>query len=142
MLVVGAHSDRTGERLIHIAVAATVAAIGFSMSAWMHEPVLIVLGLSLAMGGLLSTHGPIWPLPSTFLSGSAAAGGIALMASVANLAGFVGPYTMGLLKGASGSFGAGLMGLAVVSLAGSAVALSLRGVPAFGRPPEAGGGGA
>jgi MFS transporter, ACS family, tartrate transporter len=64
------------------------------------------------------------------------------MASVANLAGFVGPYTMGLLKGASGSFAAGLMGLAVVSLAGSAVALSLRGVPAFGRPPVAGGGGA
>jgi ACS family tartrate transporter-like MFS transporter len=142
MVVVGAHSDRTGERLIHIAVAAMVAAAGFWLSAWMHQPVLIVLGLSLAMGGLLSTHGPIWPLPSTFLNGSAAAGGIALMASVANLAGFVGPYAMGLLKGASGSFAGGLMGLAVVSLAGAAVALSLRGVPAFGRPPGASAGGA
>ena len=138
MVVVGAHSDRTGERLIHIAAAATVAAVGFLASAWMREPVLIVVGLSLAAAGLLSTHGPIWPLPSIFLSGSAAAGGIALMASVANLAGFVGPYTMGLLKGATGSFSAGLVALAAVSLAGAAVALSLRRVPALNPPSGAG----
>jgi ACS family tartrate transporter-like MFS transporter len=50
---------------------------------------------------------------------------------VANLAGFVGPYTMGLLKGATGSFSAGLVALAAVSLAGAAVALSLRRVPAL-----------
>jgi MFS transporter, ACS family, tartrate transporter len=136
MVIVGAHSDRTGERLFHIAAAVTVAAVGFLASAWLQQPVLIVLGLSLAMGGLLSTHGPIWPLPSTFLTGSAAAGGIALMASVANLAGFVGPYTMGLLKQASGSFTPGLVALAAVSLGGAAAALSLRTVPAFRRPRD------
>ena len=128
MVAVGAHSDRTGERPLHIAAMATVAAIGFLAAAWVHEPVLIVLAVSLATAGLLSTHGPIWPLPSTFLSGSAAAGGIALMASVANVAGFIGPYTMGLLKGATGSFSPGLVALGVVSLAGAAVALSLRGI--------------
>ncbi len=126
MVLVGAHSDRSGERLLHISASATGAAIGFLGSAYLHSPVLVVLALSLAAAGLLSSHGPFWPLPSVFLSGSAAAGGIALIVSVANLAGFVGPYVMGLLKGSSGSFRSGLLGLALASLAGAALALWLR----------------
>lgn len=126
MVLVGAHSDRSGERLLHISASATGAAIGFLGSAYLHSPVLVVLALSLAAAGLLSSHGPFWPLPSVFLSGSAAAGGIALIVSVANLAGFVGPYVMGVLKGSSGSFQSGLLGLALASLAGAALALWLR----------------
>jgi MFS transporter, ACS family, tartrate transporter len=126
MVLVGAHSDRTGERLLHIAAAAATAALGFLGSAYLHSPVLVVLALSLAAAGLLSSHGPFWPLPSIFLGGSAAAGGIALIVSIANLAGFVGPYLMGVLRGASGSFQSGLLGLAVASLAGAALALWLR----------------
>jgi ACS family tartrate transporter-like MFS transporter len=126
MVLVGAHSDRSGERLLHIAASATAAAIGFLGSAYLHSPMLVVLALSLAAAGLLSSHGPFWPLPSVFLSGSAAAGGIALIVSVANLAGFVGPYVMGLLKGSSGSFQSGLLGLGVASLAGAVLALWLR----------------
>jgi ACS family tartrate transporter-like MFS transporter len=126
MVLVGAHSDRTGERLLHISAAATVAAIGFLGSAFLQSPVLIVLALSLAAAGLLSSHGPFWPLPSVFLGGSAAAGGIALVVSIANLAGFAGPYVIGLLKGASGSFQSGLVGLALASLGGAALALWMR----------------
>jgi MFS transporter, ACS family, tartrate transporter len=126
MVLVGAHSDRTGERLLHISASAAAAAIGFLGSAYLHSPVLVVLALSLAAAGLLSSHGPFWPLPSVFLGGSAAAGGIALIVSVANLAGFVGPYVVGLLKGSSGSFQSGLLGLALASLAGAALALWLR----------------
>jgi len=129
MVVVGAHSDRSGERLLHVAATATLAAIGFLVRASFHSPVGIVLGLSLAAAGLLSSHGPFWPIPSTFLSGSAAAGGIALICSIANLGGFIGPYVMGLLKRASGGFESGLVLLALASFAGAILALRLRRAP-------------
>jgi ACS family tartrate transporter-like MFS transporter len=134
MVLVGAHSDRSGERLGHIAATAAAAAVGFLASAYAHSPVVAVLALSVAAAGLLSSHGPFWTLPTTFLSGTAAAGGIALICSVANLAGFVGPYSLGLLKRASGNFHSGLLLLALVSLAGAALALRLRVAPAL-RPP-------
>jgi MFS transporter, ACS family, tartrate transporter len=126
MVLVGAHSDRSGERLLHVAGCATAAAVGFAASAWLHSPVGVVLALSVAAAGLLSSHGPFWPLPSSFLSGSAAAGGIALIASIANVAGFLGPYATGVLRGASGGYGTGLMVLGLVSLAGAAMAVWLR----------------
>ena len=70
-MLVGAHSDRTGERVLHIAAAAMTAACGFLASAYLHWPLLIVLALSVAMVGLRSAVGPFWTLPSTFLSGTA-----------------------------------------------------------------------
>jgi ACS family tartrate transporter-like MFS transporter len=103
-------------------------------SAYLHSTVPVVLALSLAAAGLLSTHGPIWPLPATFLSGSAAAGGIAVMTSVANLGGFLGPYAVGVLKERTGSFQSGLLLLAIASLAGAAFALWLRRSPVLRRP--------
>jgi ACS family tartrate transporter-like MFS transporter len=137
MVLVGAHSDRTGERLVHIAVSATTAAVAFLASAYLHSPVLIVLALSLAAAGLLSSQGPFWTLPSVFMSGSAAAAGIGLINSVANLAGFVGPYTIGLLKGASGTFHSGLLLLALVPLAGAVLVLRLRRAPVLITVPKA-----
>ena len=136
MVLVGAHSDRTGERLLHIVASATTAGIAFLASAYFHSPLLIVLALSLAAAGLLSSQGPFWTLPSAFLSGSAAAAGIALINSVANLAGFVGPYVIGLLKGASGTFHSGLLLLAIVPLAGAALAFRLRHAPALVTAPK------
>jgi MFS family permease len=136
MVLVGAHSDRSGERLLHIAASATAAGLGFLASAWLHSPPLVVLALAVAAAGLLSSHGPFWPLPSVFLSGSAAAGGIALIVSVANLGGFLGPYAMGLLKRSSGNFQSGLFALAVVSLAGAALAMRLRRAPMLTTPPR------
>ena len=129
MVVVGAHSDRTGERLGHIAAAAAAAAVGLAAGAYLHSTVPVVIALSLAAAGLLSTHGPIWPLPAMFLTGSAAAGGIAVMTTVANLGGFLGPYAVGVLKQRTGSFQEGLLLLAVASLAGAALALWMRRSP-------------
>lgn len=126
MVLVGAHSDRSGERLLHIAATGLAATFGFLASAYLHSPVLIVLALSLAAVGLRSAAGPFWTLPSAFLTGSAAAGGIALINSVSNLSGFVGPYAIGLLRGATGTFHSGLLLLALVPLAGAALALHLR----------------
>jgi len=126
MVIVAAHSDRTGERPLHIAAASVAAAIGFFGCALVQSPVLAVVFLSIAAAGLLSSHGPFWPLPSRFLTGAAAAGGIALVNSIANLSGFVGPYAIGLLNGASGNFHTGLLLLACVPLVGMALALRLR----------------
>ena len=126
MVLVAAHSDRTGERCLHIALASAVAAAGFLGCALVQSPVLAVLFLSLASAGILSAHGPFWPLPSKFLTGAAAAGGIALINSLANLSGFAGPYAIGLLNSASGDFRTGLLLLAFVPLAGMGLALRLR----------------
>jgi MFS transporter, ACS family, tartrate transporter len=126
MVIVAAHSDRTGERCLHIAAASAVAAVGFLGSALVQSPVLMVMFLSLASAGLLSVHGPVWPLPSKFLTGAAAAGGIALINSLSNLSGFAGPFAIGLLSGASGNFRSGLLLLAIVPLAGMVLALRLR----------------
>jgi ACS family tartrate transporter-like MFS transporter len=126
MMIVAAHSDRTGERCLHIAAASGFAAVGFLGCALVQSPALAVTFLSVAAAGLLSAHGPFWPLPSKFLTGAAAAGGIALINSLSNLSGFAGPYAIGLLNGASGNFRSGLLLLAFVPLAGMALALRLR----------------
>ncbi len=131
LLFVGAHSDRSGERLLHIAVCAAAASIGFFASAWSQSTIIVVLALSLAAAGLHGTMGPFWTLPSAFLTGSAAAGAIALMNSLANLSGFIGPYAIGLLRSSSGNFHTGLLLLALVPLMGAVLALRLRSSPAL-----------
>jgi MFS transporter, ACS family, tartrate transporter len=126
MVIVAAHSDRTGERCLYIASTSAIAAVGFLGCALVNSPALVVVLLSLASAALLSAHGPFWPLPSMFLTGTAAAGGIALINSLSNLSGFAGPYVIGLLNDASGDFRTGFLLLACVPLAGMALALRLR----------------
>jgi ACS family tartrate transporter-like MFS transporter len=125
MMIVAAHSDRTGERCLHIAAASAVSAVGFLGGALVQSPTFAVVLLSLAAAGM-SAHGPFWSLPSQFLTGAAAAGGIALINSLANLSGFAGPYSIGLLTNASGDFRSGLLLLAFVPVAGMALVLRLR----------------
>ncbi len=136
MVVVGAHSDRTGERLEHIAAAAVTGALGLAAGAYLHSTAPVVIAFSVAAAGLLSTHGPIWPLPATFLTGSAAAGGIAVMTSVANLGGFLGPYAVGVLRERTGGYQEGLLLLALISLAGAGLALWLRRSPILRGEPR------
>jgi len=103
MLVTGSHSDRTGERRWHVAIAAASSAIGFALSAYLKNPYLAMAALTLAFVGLKSTLGPFWALGTLFLSGTAAAGGIALINSVGNLGGFVGPMLVGIITDRTGS---------------------------------------
>ena len=129
MVAVGAHSDGRGERCLYIAGASAAAAIGFTASAFVHSFPLILVSLSVALAGLWSFHGPFWTLPSQFLTGSAAAGGIAVINTMSALSGFVGPFVVGLLKGASGDFRTGFLMLALASLVGAGMALALRRSP-------------
>ena len=129
MVVVGAHSDRRGERRWHLAGSAFVGAAGLLASASVTSPVGSLLALSLGALGVWSALGPFWARSATFASGSAAAGAIALVNSVGNLGGFLGPYLIGLVKERTHGFAGGL-----AVLAGGLV---LAGVIALGLPDEA-----
>jgi ACS family tartrate transporter-like MFS transporter len=105
-------SDRAGERVRHVAVAALLGAAGLVVAAFTQGNIASVIALAVGMAGTLAAISVFWALPSGFLRGTAAAGGIALINSIANLAGFVGPYLMGWLKTATGGYAAGLFVLA------------------------------
>ena len=103
MIFVGQYSDRTGERRKIVAAAAVTAAVGFALAAYFTNPYLAMAALTLAFVGIKSTIGPFWAISTAFLSGTAAAGGIALINSVGNLGGFFGPFLVGLIKDKTGS---------------------------------------
>jgi len=129
-VIVGAHSDRTGERYLHIAAPAFVGAVGMAASAYVHSPIVGVLALSIAAAGIWSAVPVFWSLPTAFLTGTAAAGAIALINSFGNLAGFVGPLIIGRVHDATGSYSVGLLVVAASLLGSVALALSLRRTPA------------
>jgi sugar phosphate permease len=94
MTLLGAHSDRTGERRGHVALAAFVAAGGWVLA--LHaDPRLALVGFCLAQMGMMSMLPVFWAMPTAFLGGVAAAGGIALINSIANLGGLFGPTILG-----------------------------------------------
>jgi nitrate/nitrite transporter NarK len=126
MVLNGAHSDRTGERRWHVAVPALVAAAGFALSAVVDSPLLFLLALVLVQVGIMSMLPVYWSLPTAFLSGVAAAGGIALINSVGNLGGFAGPNIVGQLQAATGSFTPGLLAMAATMFMGGVLALFVR----------------
>jgi ACS family tartrate transporter-like MFS transporter len=130
MLSVGHHSDRTGERRWHVAVAATSSALGFALSAYFKNPYFGLAALALAFAGAKSTLGPFWALTTAFLSGPAAAGGIALINSVGNLGGFFGPYIVGVIKDRTQSNLAALLFLGTALLCMGLLALAIRPVTA------------
>src|SRR3989475_12099220 len=99
MVLVARHSDRTGERRRHVAVPAFAAAVGLIVGGLgQRHPTFAFLALCLAATGIWSTLGPFWSLPTAFLSGTAAAGGSALLHSVGEIGGFVGAAGVGVLQ--------------------------------------------
>ncbi len=126
MVVVGNHSDRTGERRWHVAGCALVAAGALTLAAFSASTIGVVAGLSFAMFGVSAMVGPFWTLSSTLLSGLRASAGIAVINSIGNLGGFVGPNILGLTRSSSGNFRNGLLVLAGGMVLGAGVALSVR----------------
>ncbi len=107
-------SDRTGERIWHVALPAMLMVASLLVASLSHANLVIFVALSLVQVGALSMQGPFWVLPSTFLGGAAAASGIALINSIGTGGGgFVGPYMVGLMRELTGSFAAGIATLAI-----------------------------
>ena len=137
------HSDRTGERRWHVAGAALLGAAGFAATARAGSAAGALVALSVAMAGLASMFGPFWTLATAHLRGTGAAAGIALINSIGNVGGFVGPYLLGYAVDRTGRFSAGLLLVAATLAAGGALVLAVRqpprGAPAASPPPAAGG---
>jgi D-galactonate transporter len=125
MVLVSRSSDRKMERKYHAAIPAIVAGIALVLLGAAHSAFSSILFLSFASVGIYSVYGPYWSIPSDFLTGVAAASGIALIHSVANLGGFAGPYAIGVVSQKTGSLFGGLAFTGVSLFACAALALFL-----------------
>jgi ACS family tartrate transporter-like MFS transporter len=112
MVLIGRSSDKSGERVLHVAGSAALASLGFIGAAFFKSPLAVMLSFSLASLGIYGALAVFWTLPTAILRGMAAAGGLALLNSFANLGGFFGPYLMGWLKELTGDYSLGLLVLA------------------------------
>jgi MFS family permease len=114
------HSDKTGERRWHVAIPALVAALGWAAlpSVQTNAP-LALLMVSLATAGTLGLTGPFWTLPSSFLTGKAAAGGIALLSTFAGVGSVFSPMLVGWLSATTGSLSMGQYYFAALMLIGA-----------------------
>ncbi len=126
MIAIGRSSDRSNERKWHFAACLWWAAAGLLLASLPVSPAVALVALSLAVSGRWSGVAPFWGLSTAFLSGRAAAGAIALVNSVGNLGGFVGPYLMGWFKDHTGAYTVGLRVLASVAFCGGLLALTIR----------------
>ena len=137
MVLVGMSSDRTGERHLHLAASVTVGAIGLVLSSLTTQPVLALIALSIAAAGIWGGLGPFWAMPTAYLSGTAAAGGIALINSVGNLGGFLGPSLVGGIVQRTGNFSLALFTIAGSLVIACVLVLVLRAVSAAPPPRHA-----
>ena len=126
MVIVGRHSDRTAERRWHVLMPALVSAAGLCLAAASHGIAWSVVSLSIAMLGLASMFGPFWALATSTMGGVGAAASIALVNSVGNTGGFVGPYLLGAINDATHSFALGLLAIAAMLAGGATLVLFVR----------------
>ena len=117
----GHSSDRHKERRRHLIAASTVAAIGLAGTAFFTGSAWALATMSVAAVGLYGSRPCFWPMPSQFLTGASAAVGIALINSIGNLGGYVGPFVVGWIKQSTNSFEMGLYFLAACALLSSLI---------------------
>jgi nitrate/nitrite transporter NarK len=127
MVLIGRHSDRTGERKRHVAVCALTGAAGLVVAIlFPHSVPLLIAGFTLSQVGQRSVMSVFWAMPPMLLAGTAAAAGIALINAVGNLGGFVGPTVMGALRQGTGAYTSGLLVLASALVVESVLVMSIR----------------
>ncbi|MGH9372110.1 MAG: MFS transporter [Vicinamibacterales bacterium] len=136
MVLVGRHSDRTGERKLHVAACAITAAVGLLLAvAFQGNIWLLVLSFTLSQMGQRSVMSVFWAIPPMFLGGTAAAAGIALINAIGNLGGFFGPSMMGWLRDLTGGYSGGLLVLAAALTIEAVLVATLRLPPVKGDSP-------
>ena len=125
MILWGRSSDVRGERIWHVALPALLGAVGFVVASLVHSYLLVLLALTVATMGIHATWGPFFSLPSSFLRGTAAAGGIALIVAAGNLGGALGTNLMGVLKQETGGYATGMAALALGLVLSAIIVLAL-----------------
>ena len=119
----GRHSDATGERSLHVALPPALAALALVAGGWLGGPVVAFVALCLAAIGIYAGLPAFWALASRGLQGAAAAGAIALINSLGNIGGFLGPFAIGMVKQRTGSFAISMLFIASCLAVGSAIVL-------------------
>ena len=127
MLLVAASSDRRNERFYHAGLGGLLITAGFTGAALLPMPIMRIVFLGMVIIGCNALLSPFWCLPSRILGGEAAAVGIALVNSIGNIGGFIGPYAIGFLKDATGSNNGSFLGLAACGVGVTLFCISLRG---------------
>ncbi|TPG20972.1 MFS transporter [Sphingomonas koreensis] len=123
MVAMGRSGDRRQERRWHLAIPMLLGAVGLLVAASASNPALSLFGMTLAAMGALTGLPMFWPLTNDYLTATTAAGGLALINSIGQIAGFASPYLVGWIKDATGGTGYALCGLAFALLAGTLVVL-------------------
>ena len=119
MVLVGMHSDRSGERRLHVAVPALIGALALGVAAYSTSLTLTIAGLSVGAMAIWCMCAPFWAMPVSLLNDTAAAAGIAFINSLGTLGGFFGPWIIGWVKTATGGFRGGLLAIgATLGLSG------------------------
>ena len=137
IILVGWSSDKTGERRWHTALSMMVAGVGLMLSLVAGDHAALALSMfCLAGAGMYSYLPGFWALPTSFLTGTAAAASIGLINSFGNLGGFVGPYVIGYLKSVTDSFAGGVLYLSVSALVAAVLIVALRATKQTGRLVE------
>ncbi|WP_308819727.1 MFS transporter [Pseudonocardia alni] len=126
MVLWARHSDRSGERGLHVAVPAVVGAVAIAGALYMDSPLLVMACVTVCAIGVFAAIPPFWALPNAFLTGAGAAAGIGLINSFGNLSGFAGPFVAGWLKDLTGDSRAGMWVVAVMMLMSAAIAVAFR----------------
>ncbi|WP_213064455.1 MFS transporter [Acinetobacter sp. ACNIH1] len=118
LLIIPLSTDKLNDRYGHLSFLYALGACGMFFSAWLTSPVMQLIALSVVAFALFSTTAVFWTLPGRFLTGASAAAGIALINSVGNLGGYIGPFGIGLLKQYTGNMASGLYFLTIVMIFG------------------------
>ncbi|MFZ1014543.1 MAG: MFS transporter [Terracidiphilus sp.] len=126
MVLWARHSDATLERIWHVAIPCFIGGVGLIWAGYAQATTAVVLALVAANFGVNGTKGPIWAVPSQFLSGARAAAGIGMINAIGNLGGFVGPYLIGWIKGHWGSYAGGLNAVGALTALSGVVMLAIR----------------
>jgi MFS transporter, ACS family, tartrate transporter len=122
MVLWARHSDATRERVAHVGGPLLLTALALGVSSYTTDPTTTMIVLTMAAIGMFCTFAVFWTLPTAWLSGTAAAGAIALINSIGNLAGFGGPYLIGWVKETTGNTSTGLLVLSLLPLAAGLLA--------------------
>jgi MFS transporter, ACS family, tartrate transporter len=126
MLFNGWHSERTRERFAHVLIPTLCMAAGFIAAGLTANPFLVLPAFAVIFMSFCALMSPVWTIPPTFLTGTAAAAGIAIINTLGSCGGFVGPWFMGRADDLTGSFQRGLLITAIPILIGAAILLLVR----------------
>ena len=134
MILWARRSDAQHERIWHVIIPLTLGGFGLIFAAAAQSPIVMLLALTISLVGMLAYNGPFFSLPATFLTGTAAAGGIGLINTIGSFGRIIGPSMVGVLKQQSGGYSSAMAGLASLMLASALIVFIMGRAMAIRQP--------